>query len=74
MPHMRDPTRPSPHTGPPTLDAEIVHGLSNHLAVILGFVEMVIGETAEDHPRRADLLEIRDAALAAAKLIGREPD
>ncbi len=52
-------------------DAAFVHALSNHLSVILGFVEIVIADTPVDHPRRRDLLEIRDAAMAAAALIGR---
>ena len=52
-------------------DASFVHSLSNHLSVILGFVEIVIADTPADHPHRRDLLEIRDAALAAAALIGR---
>jgi hypothetical protein len=41
--------------------------------VIIGFVEIVIAETPADHPRRQDLREIRDAAIAAADLIGRSP-
>jgi hypothetical protein len=53
-------------------DAALVHALSNHLSVILGFVEIVIADTPVDDPRRRDLIEIRDAALAAAAaLIGR---
>jgi hypothetical protein len=56
---------------PPSLDPEIVHALSNHLSVILGFVEIVIADLPEDHPHYRDLVEVRDAALAAAELIGR---
>ena len=55
------------------LDTGVVHALSNHLLVILGFVEILIADTQPDHPRRRDLLEIRDAAMAAAVLIGRGP-
>ena len=53
------------------IDGAAVHALSNHLAVILGFIELVLAETKPDDPRRADLVEIRDAALEAAKIIGR---
>ena len=48
-----------------------MHALSNHLAVILGFIELVLAETKPDDPRRGDLVEIRDAAIEAAKIIGR---
>ena len=53
------------------IDGTAVHALSNHLAVILGFIELVLAETQPDDPRRADLTEIRDAAVEAAKIIGR---
>jgi hypothetical protein len=53
------------------IDGTAVHALSNHLAVILGFIELVLAETKPDDPRRADLTEIRDAAVEAAKIIGR---
>jgi hypothetical protein len=53
------------------MDPAVVHALSNHLSVILGFVEIVIAETPPDHPRHRDLVEIRDAAMRAATLIGR---
>jgi hypothetical protein len=55
------------------IEPEVLHALSNQLSVILGFVEIVIGQTPTDDPRRGDLLEIRDAAVAAAELIGRSP-
>lgn len=53
------------------LNGPVLHALSNHLAVILGFIELVLAETSPDDPRRADLTEIRDAAVEAARLIGR---
>ena len=61
-----DTSQPSPNPDGPDL-----HALSNHLAVIFGFVEIVLAETAADDPRRDDLIEIRGAAIEAAKLIGR---
>lgn len=54
----------------PRLDGPAVHQLSNHLAVILGFVELLIADTPPDHPRYDDLVEIRNAAMDAAKLLG----
>jgi hypothetical protein len=58
-------------SSPRTLDSVDVHTLSNHLAVILGFIELVLSETQPDDPRRVDLVEIRDAAVEAARLLGR---
>ena len=53
------------------LGGPAIHALSNHLAVILGFIELVLADTRPDDPRRADLTEIRDASIEAAKIIGR---
>ena len=68
---MDDTVEPSGRTANTTLDGAAVHALSNHLAVILGFIELVLSETKPDDPRRADLIEIRDAAAEMAKIIGR---
>lgn len=56
---------------PSQLDDATLHALSNSLAVILGFIELVLAETPAGDPRRQDLMEIRDAALEASRLIGR---
>lgn len=60
-------------TDRPRLDGPAMHQLSNHLAVILGFVELILADTPPDHPRHEDLVEIRNAAVDAAKLIGAPP-
>ena len=57
-----------------TLDSVQLHELSNHLAVILGFIELAIAETKPDDSRLSDLTEVRDAALEAARIIGRPLD
>jgi hypothetical protein len=62
---------PSGRSANTRIDGTAVHALSNHLAVILGFIELVLAETKPDDPRRADLIEIRDAAVEMAKIIGR---
>ncbi len=54
-----------------TLGPEELHALSNHFSVILGFVELLLADTPPAHPRHADLLEIRSAAVQAAMLLGR---
>ena len=57
----------------PRLDGPAVHQLSNYLAVILGFVELIIADTPQDNPKYPDLIEIRNAAVEAARLIGNPP-
>jgi hypothetical protein len=56
-----------------TLDAQAIHTLSNHLGVILGFVDLVLDDTPEGDRRRADLLEIKQAAAAASALLESPP-
>ena len=51
------------------LGPDAVHALSNQLAIILGFIELVIADTRDDDPRRNDLLEIQTAAHECARLI-----
>ena len=64
------PTTPEPPKKT-ALTGSDVHALSNHLAVILGFIDLVLSATKADDPRRHDLVEIRDAAIEAARIIGR---
>ena len=59
-----------------TLDPPAVHQLSNHLMVILGFIELMLADVPPDDPHRSDLIEVRTAVVDAAKLIshtGRTP-
>ena len=60
-----------PIRGSVTLNAADVHVLSNHLAVIIGFIELMIADAAAGQPHFNDLLEIRAAAVAAANLLGK---
>jgi hypothetical protein len=41
---------------------DVIHRLKNHIAIIVGFCELVVGDTPDTDPRRADLLEIQKAA------------
>jgi hypothetical protein len=45
------------------------HALMNYLAIIMGFSELLLQETAADDPRRPDLEEIHRAATAAVILV-----
>jgi len=58
-----------PPRGSITLDPEAIHLLANHLAVIVGFVELMLGDAAPGDAHFNDLVEIRAAAVAAANLI-----
>jgi hypothetical protein len=60
-----------PPRGSVTLDPDAIHLLSNHLAVIVGFVELMLADAAPHEPHFNDLIEIRAAAVAAANLIGK---
>jgi hypothetical protein len=60
-----------PAPGSVTLDRASIHELSNHLAVIVGFVELVLADVPPDDPHRQDLLEIRAAAVELVRLIAR---
>jgi hypothetical protein len=44
------------------LDGE--HALKNHLAIILGYSELLLAEMPTSDPRRADVQEVQDAARA----------
>jgi hypothetical protein len=57
----------------PRLDGPAMHQLANYLAVILGFVELILADTTPDNPRYEDLIEIRNAAVDAARLVGNPP-
>jgi hypothetical protein len=48
---------------------ELEHNLKNHLAIILGFTELLLQESAPDDPRRDDFREIHKAAAAAVELV-----
>jgi hypothetical protein len=61
----------TPPRGSITLDPEAIHLLSNHLAVIVGFVELMLADAAPGSPHFNDLVEIRAAAVSAANLVNR---
>lgn len=48
---------------------QLEHNLKNHLAIILGFTELLLQEAAPDDPRREDFQEIHKAAAAAVDLV-----
>jgi hypothetical protein len=53
----------------PKYEPEILHKLKNHLGVVVGFAELLLAEFPDDDPRRADMLQIAEAAGAAMALL-----
>jgi len=49
---------------PRVLDHEAEHTVKNHLAIILGYCDLLLAETPEDDPRHVDVLEVQRAATA----------
>jgi signal transduction histidine kinase len=45
------------------------HDLKNHLAIVLGYAELLLQEADPGDPRRADFEEIHRAASAALELV-----
>jgi signal transduction histidine kinase len=54
------------------LDADTEHTVKNHLAVILGFCELLLAETPADDARHGDLEEIHHAARELTAIFKRE--
>jgi hypothetical protein len=52
-------------------DDKIGHDLKNQLAIILGFSEILLAETADADPRYGDLKEIHTASVTALELLAR---
>jgi signal transduction histidine kinase len=48
------------------------HALRNHLAIILGYAELLLQDAATDDPRREDLEEILKAARSALTLVSKD--
>lgn len=54
-----------PHSG----ESRRMHNVRNHLAVIIGFCDLLLGEIPESDRKHADILEMRKAADAAMVLL-----
>jgi hypothetical protein len=51
------------------LGAEDVHRLKNHIAIIVGFCDLLLSELSDDDRRRDDIVEIHKAAHDAMTLL-----
>jgi hypothetical protein len=54
---------------PLTLSGSEAHDLKNQLGIVLGFIELLIEDTPDTDPRRADLIEIQKAARACHAIV-----
>jgi hypothetical protein len=50
-------------------DSPELHQLKNHLAIIVGFCDLLLGDMTRDDPKRADIQEMRKAGLAALDML-----
>ena len=50
-------------------EPEALHTLRNHIAVVVSFSELLLGELPPDDRRHRDVVEIRKAALAAMAVL-----
>jgi hypothetical protein len=57
---------------PRVIDPETEHTIKNHLAVIAGYCELLLGDIPEDDPRHGDLQEINRSARALIALFRRD--
>jgi hypothetical protein len=48
---------------------DIIHRLKNHLAIVVGYCELLIPEFQESDRRRGDLVEVQKAGQDAMALI-----
>ncbi|MBZ5556189.1 MAG: hypothetical protein LAO77_02825 [Acidobacteriia bacterium] len=56
-----------PH--PPTEESPLLHQFKNHLAIVVGFCDLLLHEIADADPKHADVAEMRKAAEAAMALL-----
>ena len=50
-------------------ESPLVHQLKNHLAIVIGFCDLLLEDMAQDDPKRGDIQEMRKAGQAALDLI-----
>lgn len=53
---------------------DVEHALRNHLAIILGYAELLLQDASADDPRRGDFEEIVKAARCALSLVRAKDD
>jgi hypothetical protein len=54
-----------------THESDSDHTLKNHMAIILGYADLLLEGLPPGDPHREDVVEIRKAAIAAAEVLDR---
>ena len=54
---------------PERVDQPTLHQFKNNLSIIVGYCELLLIQTAENDPRREDMLELEKAAHASLALM-----
>jgi len=57
---------PQSHLQP---DNPLLHQLKNHLSIVVGFCDLLLGDLPQDDPKRVDIQEMRKAGQAALDLL-----
>ena len=50
-------------------DSPLLHQLKNHLSIVVGFCDLLLGDLPQDDPKRVDIQEMRKAGQAALDLL-----
>lgn len=50
-------------------DSPELHQLKNHLAIIVGFCDLLLADMTDNDPKRADIREMRKAGQAALDML-----
>jgi len=48
---------------------DVIHQLKNHIAIVLGYCDLLLSEVPDGDRRRADILEVHRAGREAMALI-----
>jgi hypothetical protein len=48
---------------------DVIHRLKNHIAIVVGYCDLLLLEVPDDDRRRADILEVHKAGREALALI-----
>jgi hypothetical protein len=51
------------------IDSPLLHQLKNHLSIVIGFCDLLLGDLPQDDPKRVDIQEMRKAGQAALDLL-----
>jgi hypothetical protein len=55
--------------GDDVVDSPLLHQLKNHLAIVVGFCDLLLGDLPQGDPKRVDIQEMRKAGQAALDLL-----